>query len=252
MSTFKRNQKVYDRAGYEYFYQEPAETGHYVRKIVLIQTTHGASDDFDEIEEDGEIVRLDEVFGKPPVKKLNAEITALAEELTTAQLRLNKEVGAINRLKHEAETAFNRVKLDLEHELAAYPNYRRLLAVLSREEPNFSFSDDGFIVPKTGSGRVTVDIETGKMSLYDHNDEERFTCFDQEDEAQAYAKSVWPVEKFSTASEYHLIRIQKTFEAIRLPIPKELIDARRTHINKKIADAEKSAADQRQKLAALS
>lgn len=231
MTEFKRGQAVYDVSGYEYLYSDRASDGHYVNKITLIQTTSYMGDDFDEHQEEGELVFIKEVFSKPPKKKLNAEIKALA----ATKKELADCVYDLERTKKSIVSETVKVKEALEIQLKSYPHHKMFLHLVNGGDIVIVDTSDWSVINSEHvKGTLQFNVKTGEFTgeyeeYYNWDDSVQGSCVafkSTTEAARSYLKNA-DLEYEADSSRWNdpknPANMAKKYELFDLPIPHDIV-----------------------------
>jgi len=190
---YKSGQKVFDRFGAEYIYHEQLRhNDHLVSEIIINQITNYSGDDYEEVEEEGKLITLSELFVDPPVKKLNKEILSLNKALSL----MEKEKILLKNDIFDLTKDVKNVKNKYEEEIRKFQNHDVILKALNCELAEYCFSKDG--VHKKEHGSLLIDIRSGNIS---------WAC--NEDNYYFEGKFIEDGEMFFTKEEAELAFIEK-------------------------------------------
>ncbi len=187
---FTQNQTVYGPDGQHYTYHEKAGNDkHYVYEIILIQTTNYHGDDFDEHEEEGQLVIRDKLYAKAPIKCFDQEFEEKREELT----KLRNDVTIEGQKLKKVQGDISSHKALLEAELCRYPHHDAMIKLLNVEQPLYRVRDACLKIDNedTANNNCTFNFRTGAIktpaSLMDEDSGSDWNLFyDKESAAKFY------------------------------------------------------------------
>lgn len=143
LEKFTAGDSVYGPCGEAYTYHEATGDGkHYVYEIIRVQTTSYSGDDFEEHEEEGQLLIRDTLYAKAPIQVFDEDFTIKKREL----LRLEREVSDTQTQLRTLQGDISSHKKSLEYELSRYPNHDAIIKLLNSELLVFKILEDSYVI----------------------------------------------------------------------------------------------------------